>query len=486
MKNRDLESAIRDGMSIGNFGDNLSLSSWQPSLKPLTYQEKKDIIRRVKLGWVSNDFIKSYREFAHQELVKKNNQTHQQSGKKLSFDKVVKDNNDIWFDTKNKKDLKNNNYVKKWLKLNTTRTNRKFSKLNLEERKNLFFKYLSYMVSIDFRMTNSVKDKNIIDEKDFKDKSVLYYFLVLQNTLDSFNLILDKVILKNSVKDAIKELCTIAQSDIYIRKQVISSVTTAITKFNSSDNNSFNNQLFVSERIEKSLKDISGVESTIKDPLEGLHIKDEEAFIGGRDLNFVDDYSRPNIVLEKDGEVEKVYEVHEDKDWDNFELNWQSHLAEDDSEPEKTPEEIAKEKAEEKKILNKIKNKEFSMSLDKQYGDGFSFKVMSVMDKLATVEAKFMTAKSDLVTYEDGENTDLKTWNKLKEKVSRCAMDVYNQKQEVEQLKQVEYYTVFPSGINPEGAKYPAGKYVLSVSNLEEYYNKLKIKPCTKKESEAV
>ena len=221
------------------------------------------------------------------------------------------------------------------------------------------------MVSIDFRMTNSVKDKNIIDEKDFKDKSVLYYFLVLQNTLDSFNLILDKIILKNSVKDAIKELCTIAQSDIYIRKQVISSVTTAITKFNSSDNNSFNNQLFVSERIEKSLKDISGVESTIKDPLEGLHIKDEEAFIGGKDLNFVDDYSRPNIVLEKDREVEKVCEVHEDKDWDNFELNWQSHLAEDDSEPEKTPEEIAKEKAEEKKILNKIKNKEFSMSLDK-------------------------------------------------------------------------------------------------------------------------
>lgn len=44
MKNRDLESAIRDDMSIGNFGDNLNLSSWQPSSKPLTYQEKRILL----------------------------------------------------------------------------------------------------------------------------------------------------------------------------------------------------------------------------------------------------------------------------------------------------------------------------------------------------------------------------------------------------------------------------------------------------------
>lgn len=478
MKNRDLESAIRDDMSIGNFGDNLNLSSWQPSLKPLTYQEKKDIIRRVKLGWVSNDFIKSYREFAHQELVKKNNQT-QQSGKKLSFDRVVNDNNEVWFVTNDSKDLNNNTYVKKWLKLSNTRVNKKFSKLNLEERKHLLIDYTIYMNQINWKLRDSIVDKNIIDKKDFKDKNILYYFLILKNTLVSFNLILDRIILKNSVEDAIKELCIIAQSDIFIRKQVISSVTTAIIKFNYSDNNSFNNQLFVSERIEKSLKDISGVEPTIKDPLEGLHIKEEETFIGEEGLNFVDDYSQPSIV--QDGDIEKVLEVHRDEDWDDFELNWQSHLAEDDSEPEKTPEEIAKEKAEEKKILNKIKNKEFSMSLDKKYGKGFSFKVMSVMDKLATIEAKFMMAQSDLTTYEDSENTDLKTWNKLKEKVSKCARDVYNQKQEVEQLKQVEYYYTAP-----DGKKHFDGSYVLSVSNLKDYYDKLRIKPCTKKESEAV
>lgn len=476
MKNRDLESAIRDDMSIGNFGDNLNLSSWQPSSKPLTYQEKKDIIRRVKLGWVSNDFIKSYREFAHQELVKKNNQT-QKSGKKLSFGRVVKANNEVWFVTNDSKDLNNNTYVKKWLKLSNTRTNKKFSKLNLEERKNLITDYNIYMVHINWRLHDSITDKNIIDEKDFKDKNILYYFLILQNTLTSFNLIRDKIILKNSVKDAIKELCTIAQSDIFIRKQVISSVTTTITKFNPSDSNSFYNQLLASERIEKSLKDISGVEPTIKDPLEGLHIKEEETFIGGEDLNFVDDYSRPTIV--QDGDIEKVFEVRGDEDRDNFELNWQSHLAEDDydSEPEKTPEEIAKEKVEEKKILNKIKNKEFSMSLDEEYGKGFSFKVMSVMDKLATVEAKLMTAQSDLTTYEDSENTDLKTWNKLKEKVSKCARDVYNQKQEVEQLRKVEHRTTSP---------YSYEMYTLSVSNLKDYYDKLRIKPCTKKESEAV
>lgn len=474
MKNRDLESAIRDDMSIGNFGDNLNLSSWQPSSKPLTYQEKKDIIRRVKLGWVSNDFIKSYREFAHQELVKKNNQT-QKSGKKLSFGRVVKANNEVWFVTNDSKDLNNNTYVKKWLKLSNTRTNKKFSKLNLEERKNLITDYNIYMVHINWRLHDSITDKNIIDEKDFKDKNILYYFLILQNTLTSFNLIRDKIILKNSVKDAIKELCTIAQSDIFIRKQVISSVTTTITKFNPSDSNSFYNQLLASERIEKSLKDISGVEPTIKDPLEGLHIKEEETFIGGKDLNFVDDYSRPTIV--QDGDIEKVFEVRGDEDRDNFELNWQSHLAEDDAEPEKTPEEIAKEKAEEKKILNKIKNKEFSIALDKQYGSGFSFKVMSIMDKLATVEAKLMTAQSDLTTYEDSENTDLKTWNKLKEKVSKCARDVYNQKQEVEQLKKVEHRTTSP---------YSYEMYTLSVSNLKDYYDKLRIKPCTKKESEAV
>lgn len=478
MKNRDLESAIRDDMSIGNFGDNLNLSSWQPSSKPLTYQEKKDIIRRVKLGWVSNDFIKSYREFAHQELVKKNNQT-QQSGKKLSFDRVVNDNNEVWFVTNDSKDLNNNTYVKKWLKLSNTRVNKKFSKLNLEERKHLLIDYTIYMNQINWKLRDSIVDKNIIDKKDFKDKNILYYFLILKNTLVSFNLILDRIILKNSVEDAIKELCIIAQSDIFIRKQVISSVTTAIIKFNYSDNNSFNNQLFVSERIEKSLKDISGVEPTIKDPLEGLHIKEEETFIGGEDLNFVDDYNQPTIV--QDGDIEKVFEVHGDEDWDNFELNWQSHLAEDDSEPEKTPEEIAKEKAEEKKILNKIKNKEFSMFLDNEYGKGFSFKVMSVMDKLDIVEAKFMMAQSDLTTYEDSENTDLKTWNKLKEKVSKCARDVYNQKQEVEQLKQGELH-----GISSEGKDYVAGHYVLSVSNLKDYYNKLRIKPCTKKESEAV
>ena len=107
MKNRDLESAIRDDMSIGNFGDNLNLSSWQPSSKPLTYQEKKDIIRRVKLGWVSNDFIKSYREFTHQELVNKNNQT-KKSGKKLSFNRVINDNNKVSFVTNNSKELNNN------------------------------------------------------------------------------------------------------------------------------------------------------------------------------------------------------------------------------------------------------------------------------------------------------------------------------------------------------------------------------------------
>lgn len=478
MKNRDLESAIRDDMSIGNFGDNLNLSSWQPSSKPLTYQEKKDIIRRVKLGWVSNDFIKSYREFAHQELVKKNNQT-QKSGKKLSFDRVINDNNEVWFVTNDSKDLNNNTYVKKWLKLSNTRVNKKFSKLNLEERKHLLIDYTIYMNQINWKLRDSIIDKNIIDEKDFKDKNILYYFLILKNTLVIFNLILDRIILKNSVKDAIKELCIIAQSDIFIRKQVISSVTTAITKFNFSDNNSFNNQLFVSERIEKSLKDISGVEPTIKDPLEGLHIKEEETFIGGEDLNFVDDYDQPTIV--QDGDIEKVFEVRGDEDWDDFELNWQSHLAEDDSEPEKTPKEIAKEKAEEKKILNKIKNKEFSMFLDNEYGKGFSFKVMSVMDKLDTVEAKFMMAQSDLTTYEDSENTDLKTWNKLKEKVSKCARDVYNQKQEVEQLKQGELH-----GISSEGKDYVAGHYVLSVSNLKDYYNKLRIKPCTKKESEAV
>lgn len=478
MKNRDLESAIRDDMSIGNFGDNLNLSSWQPSPKPLTYQEKKDIIRRVKLGWVSNDFIKSYREFAHQELVKKNNQT-QQSGKKLSFDRVVNDNNEVWFVTNDSKDLNNNTYVKKWLKLSNTRVNKKFSKLNLEERKHLLIDYTIYMNQINWKLRDSIVDKNIIDKKDFKDKNILYYFLILKNTLVSFNLILDRIILKNSVEDAIKELCIIAQSDIFIRKQVISSVTTAIIKFNYSDNNSFNNQLFVSERIEKSLKDISGVEPTIKDPLEGLRIKEEETFIGGEDLNFVDDYDQPTIV--QDGDIEKIFEVRGDEDWDDFELNWQSHLAEDDSEPEKTPEEIAKEKAEEKKILNKIKNKEFSMFLDNEYGKGFSFKVMSVMDKLDTVEAKFMMAQSDLTTYEDSENTDLKTWNKLKEKVSKCARDVYNQKQEVEQLKQGELH-----GISSEGKDYVAGHYVLSVSNLKDYYNKLRIKPCTKKESEAV
>ena len=44
MKNRDLEYVIRDDMPIGNFGDNLNLSSWQPSSKPLTYQEKKRIL----------------------------------------------------------------------------------------------------------------------------------------------------------------------------------------------------------------------------------------------------------------------------------------------------------------------------------------------------------------------------------------------------------------------------------------------------------
>ena len=478
MKNRDLESAIRDDMSIGNFGDNLNLSSWQPSSKPLTYQEKKDIIRRVKLGWVSNDFIKSYREFTHQELVKKNNQT-QKSGKKLSFDRVINDNNEVWFVTNDSKDLNNNTYVKKWLKLSNTRVNKKFSKLNLEERKHLLIDYTIYMNQINWKLRDSIIDKNIIDEKDFKDKNILYYFLILKNTLVSFNLILDRIILKNSVKDAIKELCIIAQSEIFIRKQVISSVTTTITKFNFSDNNSFNNQLFVSERIEKSLKDISGVEPTIKDPLEGLHIKEEGTFIGGEDLNFVDDYNQPTIV--QDGDIEKIFEVRGDEDWDNFELNRQSHLAEDDSEPEKTPEEIAKEMAEEKKILNKIKNKEFSMYLDKEYGKGFSFKVMSVMDKLDTVEAKFMKAQSDLTTYEDSENTDLKTWNRLKEKVSKCARDVYNQKQEVEQLKQGELH-----GISSEGKDYVAGHYVLSVSNLKDYYNKLRIKPCTKKESEAV
>ena len=51
MKNRDLEYVIRDDMPIGNFGDNLNLSSWQSSSKPLTYQEKK----RILLGeWTSS------------------------------------------------------------------------------------------------------------------------------------------------------------------------------------------------------------------------------------------------------------------------------------------------------------------------------------------------------------------------------------------------------------------------------------------------
>lgn len=447
MKNRDLESAIRDGMSIGNFGDNLSLSSWQPSSKPLTYQEKKDIIRRVKLGWVSNDFIKSYREFAHQELVKKNNQTQKQSGKKLSFNKVAREINDIYFDTKTK-DLGDNVYIKKWRKLNNIQINKKFSKLNLEERENLFIDYDKYMTAVDWRLKSSIANKNIIDEEDFKNKSILYYFLILKNILDNFNLITNKILLKNSVKDAIKELCTIAQSDIYIRKQVISSVTNTITKYKSTDN-SYNGTLFVSERIEKSIKDISGVEFSIKDPLE---------------------YSRPIIV--QDEGIEMFFDANGNIDMENFELNLESYLAEDDSEPEKTPEEIAKEKAEEKKILDKIQNKEFSKSLDKRYGEKFSLKIMSAMGKLESLESKLIKSKSKLSEYEDGDNTDLKTWNKLKEKVSTIMYEVNTQKGEVESLKHVYIYENCPGG--------PIGNYILSNDNLNEYYNKLKTKPCDK------
>ena len=72
------------------------------------------------------------------------------------------------------------------------------------------------MNQINWKLRDSIIDKNIIDEKDFKDKNILYYFLILKNTLVSFNLILDRIILKNSVKDAIKELCIIAQSEIFI------------------------------------------------------------------------------------------------------------------------------------------------------------------------------------------------------------------------------------------------------------------------------
>lgn len=463
MKNRDLESAIRDGMSIGNFGDNLSLSSWQPSSKPLTYQEKKDIIRRVKLGWVSDDFIKSYRKFVHQEQIKNNLQ--KQSKEKLSFNKVVRDINDIYFDTKTK-DLGDNVYIKKWRKLNNTQINKKFSKLNLEERENLFIDYDRYMTAVDWRLKSSVANKNIIDEEDFKNKNILYYFLILKNTLDNFNLITNKILLKNSVKDAIKELCTIAQSDIFIRKQVISSVTTAITKFKSSDNNSFNNQLFVSERIEKSLKDISGVEFSIKDPLEGLENRynlfenpDYTFFCSGDNTSggFFEDSSHPEIYKECE---------------DSKDLNCQSHFAEDDSEPEKTPEEIAKEKAEEKKILDKIQNNEFSKSLDKRYGEKFSIKIMSTMGKLESLESKLIKSKLKLSEYEDGNNTDLKTWNKLKEKVSTIMYEVNTQKGEVESLRHVDLYE------NCSGKS--IGKYVLSNDNLKEYYNKLKTKPCDK------
>jgi len=463
MKNRDLESAIRDGMSIGNFGDNLSLSSWQPSSKPLTYQEKKDIIRRVKLGWVSNDFIKSYREFAHQELIEKNNQTQKQSREKLSFNKVAREINDIYFDTKIK-DLGDNVYIKKWRKLNNTQINKKFSKLNLEERENLFIDYDKYMTAADWRLKSSVANKNIIDEEDFKNENILYYFLILKNTLDNFNLITNKIFLKNSIKDAIKELCTIAQSDIFTRKKVISSVTNTITKYKSTDNSY--GTLFVSERIEKSIENISGVEFSIKDPLEGLENiynlfenPDYTFFCSGDNTSggFFEDSSHPEIYKECE---------------DSKDLNWQSHSEEDVSEPEKTPEEIAKEKAEEKKILDKIQNKEFSKSLDKRYGEKFSLKIMSAMGKLENLESKLIKSKSKLSEYEDGNNTDLKTWNKLKEKVSTIMYELNTQKGEVESLRHVDLYG------NCSGK--PIGKYVLSNDNLNEYYNKLKTKPCDK------
>ena len=472
--NRDLAFAIKDGMSIGNFGDNLNLSSWQPSLKPLTSKEKKDIIRRIKLGWVSNDFIKSYREFAHLELVKKNNQAQSEFGnQKLSFDKLKKDMDNVeinkgfkagkWFNNSlesRDKLLKYNTYVKKWKRLSNSRINKKFSKLTLDERKDLLISYDVYMRKIDWQLNTSVARNNIINEDDFKNNNVLYYFLVLKSLLCNFNMISDRILLKNSIKDAIKELCIIAQNDMFIRNEVISSVVFAITK-KESEEDPYKSHLFINERIEKSLKEISGVELGIKDPLEGINNNKEV------DLN------------EKVNDNFKA-EITNAIDWSDYNKNWQSHVSEelDSEEEEKSPEELAKEKAYEKKILDKIKNDEFRIKLDNRYGENFSFNLMSTMDKLFSLESKLINTKTKLSTYEDSEKSDLKEWNKLKDKVSDLERKVYRQQEKVDGLKCVTCYK------NYSEDRIPLGQYILSYDNLVEFYDTLRAKPTDKKEGE--
>lgn len=465
--NRDLAFAIRDGMSIGNFGDNLNLSSWQPSLKPLTSKEKKDIIRRIKLGWVSNDFIKSYREFAHLELIKKNNQTQSEFGnQKLSFDKLKKDMNNVeinkgfkagkCFNNSNKfhdSFLKDNTYVKKWKKLSNSRINKKFSKLTLDEREDLLISYDVYMRKIDWQLNTSVARNNIINEDDFKNNNILYYFLVLKHLLCNFNMISDRILLKNSIKDAIKELCIIAQNDMFIRNEVISSVVFAITK-KESEEDPYKSHLFINERIEKSLKEISGVELGIKDPFEGLNNKvDLNEMVND---NFKDEIKNANSI-----------------DWSDYNKNWQSHVSE-----ELDSEELAKEKAYEKKILDKIKNDEFRIKLDNRYGENFSFNLISTMDKFFSLESKLINTKTKLSTYEDSEKSDLKEWNKLKDKVSDLEKKVDTQKKEVEGLKCVTCYNNYSEN------KIPLGQYILSYDNLVEFYNTLRAKPTDKEKGE--
>lgn len=300
------------------YGDDLSLNHWTPDSKPLTVSEKRDLIRRIRKGLVSDGFRKSYRAYVHQEqeFLK----AQKLKGKSLSFSAISKrafndplgaskDENYILICSQKDKHFK-----------------RHIKKLNFEKRNELV------NILMDSPYVNGWGALNLLSSDDFNN--ILQYTAVVKLHLGAYMTVdgIKAILMSNTVEAGVEKLSKIA-SEEYIIKEQLARVLKKIENYsNRTDNTSiYINSLNFGDKdriaaVDSKLDDILGTKKSdssnkscnapdvvlttaiFSDPLAGVDIYNEgvtHLFKGGEDLNFVDNEYN-NVDTEKDNEETNI------------------------------------------------------------------------------------------------------------------------------------------------------------------------------------
>lgn len=274
------------------YGDDLSLNHWSPDSKPLSLAEKRDLIKRIRSGRVSDGFRKSYRAYVHkeQEILK----AKKLRGKSLSFSAINKDSlkdpfahqTDIYLYARSQKDK----VFKKQIR-----------KLDYEER-----------CALVDRLSNtpyfsSTSNLDLLAAKEFDN--ILQYTCTVKEQLGAFMpvLYLKQILMCNTVEAGVKELSKIANQEYIIKEQLAKSIQRVhnsrgphdvtsefVRKLNFGLDKVIENvDARINGETDKPTVSVNDIfdDSKWRDPLLGVDttlIKESDIVEGGKDLNFVD------------------------------------------------------------------------------------------------------------------------------------------------------------------------------------------------------